>query len=191
MTYGLDFHRAKNRLYRKKIGTGSGQEPPAAAISGRSSEVRPGMFVKRFLVGAAASTSRRLSSSSSPYPTLAAPFGVDHRGSEDQPEFKPEKVLLLTKVTRYEFERNRFPGCSEETLREKMEKRGSNHDLIRQHHEVHKQVLKKLIFPTFFNIQQFSSELLKLTGYVTIYILLIIFLAQIVVSLSSLSLALT
>ena len=61
-------------------------------------------------------------------------------------EFRPQKVLLLTKVSRYQFERQSHDQhLSETEFREIIEKRGSDYTQIKYYHNVHKAVEEKLV----------------------------------------------
>lgn len=55
------------------------------------------------------------------------------------------KILVLHKVTRYEFEKHRNPGLSESELKEMLEKRGSNYNRLVEHHNTHYRSLEKII----------------------------------------------
>jgi len=58
--------------------------------------------------------------------------------SEDPMEFKPKKALILSKVSRYEFEKIKHCNLTERQLEETLTKRGSDYTMIRYHHNVHK-----------------------------------------------------
>ncbi|CAG0880502.1 unnamed protein product [Darwinula stevensoni] len=59
--------------------------------------------------------------------------------------FKPKKALVITKVTRYEFEKRRFQDVSDEELRELLSRRGSDLDMLKQRHLVHKECEKRVV----------------------------------------------
>ena len=46
-------------------------------------------------------------------------------------DFKPQKALVVTKVSRYEFERIRFGNISETDFENALTKRGSNYKMIK------------------------------------------------------------
>jgi len=56
----------------------------------------------------------------------------------DPAEFKPRKAVVLTKVSRYEFEKIQHDKLTERQLEDKLTKRGSDYAMIRYHHNVHK-----------------------------------------------------
>lgn len=72
--------------------------------------------------------------------TLSGSRGVSSFGHWDPAEFKPKKAVVLTKVSRYEFEKLRHEHLSEKQLEEELVRRGSNYSLVRNHHNVHKAV---------------------------------------------------
>lgn len=51
--------------------------------------------------------------------------------------FLPKKALILTKFSRYEFEKRRHADLSEEELIKNLEERGSDYNNLIQHHEIH------------------------------------------------------
>lgn len=66
-------------------------------------------------------------------------------GSEDPSEFKPKKAVILTKVSRYEFEKMTHANITEKQLEERLAKRGSDYNMIRHHHNVHKNMENELV----------------------------------------------
>ena len=46
-------------------------------------------------------------------------------------DFKPQKALLVTKVSRYEFERSRLGEISEKEFENALTKRGSDYTMIK------------------------------------------------------------
>lgn len=53
-----------------------------------------------------------------------------------KPKLLPKKVVVVGKMTRYQFERHRFEGCSEEEFKSLMSSRGSDYDaLVSRHHQ--------------------------------------------------------
>jgi len=61
-------------------------------------------------------------------------------------DFKPQKALVVTKVSRYEFERIRFGNdISETEFENALTKRGSNYKMIKYHHNIHKDAEEKVI----------------------------------------------
>jgi len=59
-------------------------------------------------------------------------------GYWDPSHFKPKKAVILTKVSRYEFEKLRHEHLSEKQLEEELTLRGSNYAAVRHHHNIHK-----------------------------------------------------
>ena len=59
-------------------------------------------------------------------------------GHWDTTQFKPKKAVILTKVSRYEFEKLRHDTLSESQLEQELTARGSNYAAIRHHHNIHK-----------------------------------------------------
>ena len=55
------------------------------------------------------------------------------------------KILILNKITRYEFERKRNPTLSEKDLRLKLQIRGSNYERLIEHHNTHYRSLEKIL----------------------------------------------
>lgn len=51
--------------------------------------------------------------------------------------FKPKTALILTKLSRYEFEQKRQPHLTEEELEKKLADRGSDYKTLRHHHKMH------------------------------------------------------
>lgn len=54
--------------------------------------------------------------------------------------FKPQKVLILTKLSRYEFEKRRHPELTERQLERCLRNRGSDYNMLLYHHYIHKGV---------------------------------------------------
>lgn len=69
---------------------------------------------------------------------------VRHESQSPQ-NFKPKKALILTKVSRYEYERLRHPNLSETEFELALNKRGSDYAMIRFHHNVHKSSEERVI----------------------------------------------
>ncbi|CAG2165249.1 unnamed protein product [Oppiella nova] len=64
---------------------------------------------------------------------------TDHHFSEPIEPFTPKRALVLTKFSRYEFEKKRNPDLSEEQLITSLESRGSDYKRLISHHNIHKQ----------------------------------------------------
>lgn len=60
-------------------------------------------------------------------------------------EFRPEKALVLTKVSRFEYERARHKGLSESQLEAALTARGSNYSLMKKTHLTHKANEERLV----------------------------------------------
>ncbi|XP_042215720.1 NAD kinase 2, mitochondrial-like isoform X1 [Homarus americanus] len=54
--------------------------------------------------------------------------------------FKPKRVLILTKLSRYEFEKRRHPELTERQLEKCLTARGSDYNILLYHHYIHKGV---------------------------------------------------
>jgi len=63
----------------------------------------------------------------------------------DPAGFKPRKAVVLTKVSRYEFEKLQHENLSERQLEEALTKRGSDYTLIRYHHNIHKALEQEVV----------------------------------------------
>jgi len=59
-------------------------------------------------------------------------------GYWDPAQFKPKKAAILTKVSRYEFEKLRHDQLTEKQLEDELTSRGSNYAAVRHHHNIHK-----------------------------------------------------
>ncbi|KAI1280294.1 NAD kinase 2, mitochondrial [Halotydeus destructor] len=59
--------------------------------------------------------------------------------------FEFKKALILTKFSRYEFEKRRNPEWSEEQLKNNLQKRGSDYNNLKRHNEVHSAVKTHVI----------------------------------------------
>lgn len=55
------------------------------------------------------------------------------------------KILILHKITRYEFEKHRNSHLSESELKKMLENRGSNYNRLIEHHNTHYRSLEKII----------------------------------------------
>lgn len=60
--------------------------------------------------------------------------------------FRPQKVLILTKLSRYEFERRRHPELTEKQLEKCLRLRGSDYNNLLYHHYIHKVGYEKILF---------------------------------------------
>nr|XP_046231375.1 NAD kinase 2, mitochondrial isoform X3 [Scatophagus argus] len=62
-----------------------------------------------------------------------------HRSTQPRTGFKPEKVAVVTKTTRYEFEqqRYRYAGLSEEDLKQLLAVKGSSYNGLLERHNIH------------------------------------------------------
>jgi len=63
---------------------------------------------------------------------------LNHWNSTETPVFKPDKVLILTKLSRYEFEKLRHAELDEQQLERALKKRGSDYNMLLYHHNIHK-----------------------------------------------------
>lgn len=70
-------------------------------------------------------------------------FSTDSsENAEERAVFNPKKVLLLTKMTRLEFERRTHATLSEEQLKNALSRRGSDYSRLKERHDNHKSYLK-------------------------------------------------
>ncbi|PAV62473.1 hypothetical protein WR25_08591 isoform B [Diploscapter pachys] len=66
------------------------------------------------------------------------------RSGSEKSIFQPKKVLILTKLTRYEFEKKVHDDVSETQLEKILNRRGSNYNRLLKKHELHHQYLQKI-----------------------------------------------
>ncbi|XP_030006535.1 NAD kinase 2, mitochondrial isoform X3 [Sphaeramia orbicularis] len=75
------------------------------------------------------------------YKNSPRPLHISLCNSSSQPKagFKPEKVAVVTKTTRYEFEqqRYRYAGLSEEDLKQLLAMKGSSYSGLLERHNIH------------------------------------------------------
>ncbi|CAG2117699.1 unnamed protein product, partial [Medioppia subpectinata] len=64
---------------------------------------------------------------------------TDPHFTEPIEPFRPKKALVLTKFSRYEFEKKRNPDLNEEQLIASLSSRGSDYQKLISHHNIHKQ----------------------------------------------------
>ncbi|PAA91071.1 hypothetical protein BOX15_Mlig025114g1 [Macrostomum lignano] len=67
------------------------------------------------------------------------------RFSQQLPGFEPRRLLLLTKITRLEYERSLNPHLSEEKLKDHLKRKGSDYDNLLLHHNIHHGTLNSLV----------------------------------------------
>ena len=63
---------------------------------------------------------------------------LQSNATQNRPKFDPKRVLILTKLSRYEFEKLRHANLNEKQLEETLRKRGSDYKLLLYHHTLHK-----------------------------------------------------
>lgn len=56
-----------------------------------------------------------------------------------------EKVLVVSKLSRYEFEKNRFKDLSDNEFERKIRERGTDYDKLMHHHNLHKDFELKVV----------------------------------------------
>lgn len=61
-----------------------------------------------------------------------------HLSSFAKEEFHCRKALIVSKLSRYEFEKYRHPSLSTLELEEALRRRGSDYELLLHHHHIHK-----------------------------------------------------
>jgi len=69
---------------------------------------------------------------------LASSSASSSYGYWDPGQFQPQKAVILTKVSRYEYEKLRHENLSEKELEDELTARGSNYATVRYHHNIHK-----------------------------------------------------
>lgn len=67
------------------------------------------------------------------------------RPSGDGVAFKPEKVVVMSKITRYELEKHKYGGIQDEALRKELQMIGSDFDNISSLHRYHKQKAQAVV----------------------------------------------
>ncbi|KAM3599910.1 uncharacterized protein V6R79_013651 [Siganus canaliculatus] len=72
---------------------------------------------------------------------------LSNRSSQPKAGFKPEKVAVVTKTTRYEFEqqRYRYAGLSEEDLKQLLAMKGSSYSGLLERHNIHTQNVEHIV----------------------------------------------
>ncbi|ULU07584.1 hypothetical protein L5515_015070 [Caenorhabditis briggsae] len=65
-------------------------------------------------------------------------------GNMEKPSFQPKKVLILSKLTRYEFEKKVHKGCDDDQLASILKKRGSDYQRLLSKHKIHHSYLNTL-----------------------------------------------
>uniref|UniRef100_A0A6A7FUK4 NAD kinase 2, mitochondrial n=1 Tax=Hirondellea gigas TaxID=1518452 RepID=A0A6A7FUK4_9CRUS len=74
---------------------------------------------------------------------LIKPFRVCMNSSAEWssvPVFNPKKILILTKISRYEFERLMNQQLTEDELKQSLQSRGSDYNMLLHFHNLHKKV---------------------------------------------------
>ncbi|KAL7633773.1 UNVERIFIED_CONTAM: hypothetical protein RMT77_015727 [Armadillidium vulgare] len=71
------------------------------------------------------------------YPFFLRGFNYYYSSSRD---FSFKKVLILSKLSRYDFEKRKHPELTERELEKRLSKRGSDYNLLLYHHYLHKGV---------------------------------------------------
>ncbi|XP_006819955.1 NAD kinase 2, mitochondrial-like [Saccoglossus kowalevskii] len=81
-----------------------------------------------------------------PAKTSTAPVTCTYCSQQngESPDFDPNRVLVLSKTTRYEFEKRRFPDLNDDQLQRLLSKRGSDYGKIYRIHNVHKRNIEKI-----------------------------------------------
>lgn len=65
------------------------------------------------------------------------PSGCSSKMHNGETPFSPKKALVLTKFSRYEFEKRRHSDLTEDQLIKNLEERGSDYKNLLQHHTIH------------------------------------------------------
>lgn len=63
----------------------------------------------------------------------------------DPSNFKLQRALLVSKLSRYEFEQMRHPHLSKEQLEKKIRNRGTNFETLMYLHNLHKDFERKIM----------------------------------------------
>lgn len=69
-------------------------------------------------------------------------FGA--QGGEPTESKRIQKVLIVTKLSRYEYEQQRHPNLSKEQLERHIRDRGSDFEIMMHYHNLHKKFEKKI-----------------------------------------------
>ncbi|VDM95297.1 unnamed protein product [Thelazia callipaeda] len=78
------------------------------------------------------------------FPRMMASFLVKCIKCDDESVFKPKKVLILSKITRLEYERHTHPSVDELHIFQ-LTRRGSNYDKLLKRHDEHHQFLNVVV----------------------------------------------
>ncbi|XP_078488324.1 NAD kinase 2, mitochondrial isoform X1 [Ciona intestinalis] len=70
---------------------------------------------------------------------------VSSPSNSDRPVLKLNKVAVVGKMTRYEFEKQRYSGLSEEEFKTMLSNRGSNYENLLTQHNKHMQTMNNLL----------------------------------------------
>uniref|UniRef100_A0A8R1TKF0 NAD kinase 2, mitochondrial n=1 Tax=Onchocerca volvulus TaxID=6282 RepID=A0A8R1TKF0_ONCVO len=82
----------------------------------------------------------------SSYSSTATKIQINDNSSKTEKcIFKPKKVLILSKLTRLEYERHTHPSLNEIQLKKELARRGSNYERLRNRHDEHYQFLNVVI----------------------------------------------
>lgn len=65
---------------------------------------------------------------------------------KDEKSFKPSKALIVTKLSRLEFEQQRQPTLSRNELEKNIRNRGSDYDVMLNFHTIHKDFERKIAY---------------------------------------------
>lgn len=82
------------------------------------------------------------SSGSKKVASLSAAMQCMGMDASEVPVFKPKKVLVLSKLTRFEFEKRRHPNLTEQQLANLLADRGSDYNGLLYHHNIHTKCLE-------------------------------------------------
>lgn len=67
-----------------------------------------------------------------------------HQQNGTEKTFKLSKALIVTKLSRYEFERLRYPNMNDNQLELMLRNRGTDYDALIYSHNLHKQFEKRI-----------------------------------------------
>lgn len=71
------------------------------------------------------------------FSTTTSCSATEFGSSTEEPVFRPRRALVLTKFSRYEFEKRRHAHLTEEQLVQDLESRGSDYNSLVHHHKIH------------------------------------------------------
>lgn len=86
---------------------------------------------------ASSAVRRRVAAQTTHCPASAMHFSTSSTAESAAEAFRPRRALVLTKFSRYEFEKRRHAHLTEEQLVQDLESRGSDYNSLVHHHKIH------------------------------------------------------